>query len=111
LPQTLLAASNSSCSSTLTSSVSIFHELKAELLNLPPKSNINTATEPITSLAQEGAGSSSSKQPQSATTSVPPEVEQSTKVVDVLTKPSSPPAEVERITITAVKMLKKVSFS
>ena len=106
MPQTLLAASNSSCSSTLTSSVSIFHELKAEVLDLPPKSNINTATERITSLTQEGVGSSISKQPQSATTSEPPEVEQSTKVVDVLTKPSSPPAEVERIT-TAVKMLKK----
>ena len=98
LPQTLLAASNSSCSSTLTSSVSIFHELKAEVLD--------TATERITSLTQEGVGSSISKQPQSATTSELPEVEQSTKVVDVLTKPSSPPAEVERIT-TAVKMLKK----
>jgi len=106
LPQTLLAASNSSCSSTLTSSVSIFHELKAEVLDLPPKSNINTATERITSLTQEGVGSSISKQPQSATTSELPEVEQSTKVADVLTKPSSPPAEVERIT-TAVKMLKK----
>ena len=98
MPQTLLAASNSSCSSTLTSSVSIFHELKAEVLD--------TATERITSLTQEGVGSSISKQPQSATTSELPEVEQSTKVVDVLTKPSSPPAEVERIT-TAVKMLKK----
>ena len=57
-------------------------------------------------MTQEGVGSSISKQPQSATTSELPEVEQNTKVVDVLTKPSSPPAEVERIT-TAVKMLKK----
>ena len=70
----------------------------AELLDLP--------TERVTSLTQEGVGSNNSKQPQSATTSEPPEVEQITKVVDVLTKPSSPSAEVERIT-TAVKMLKK----
>ena len=107
MPQTLLAASNSSCSSTLTSSVPIFHELKAELLDLPPKSNINTATERVTSLTQEGVGSNNSKQPQSAIASASPEEEQSTKVVVVLTKPSSPsPAEVESIT-TAVKMLKK----
>ena len=102
MPQTLLAASNSSCSSTLTSSVSIFYELKGELLDTAT----DTATERITSFAQEGVRICSIKQ--SAIASVLPEVDRNTKVVHVvvLTKPSSPPAEVERIT-TAVKMLKK----